>query len=88
MLSYFVIEKGDQVISEGDRFFFLNGYGIRTLLKNPPQNGFPAYYKQTENNPAQECSKTAYIDFLEGCIYAIKEQLESFQAHLNKELSR
>ena len=54
MLSYFVIEKGDQVISEGDRFFFLNGYGIRTLLKDPPQNGFPAYYKQTENNPAQE----------------------------------
>ena len=38
MLSYFVIEKGDQVISEGDRFFFLNGYGIRTLLKDPPQN--------------------------------------------------
>ena len=87
MLSYFVIEKGDQVISEGDRFFFVNDYG-RTELENPPQNGFPAYYKQTENNPAQECSKTAYIDFLEGCIYAIKEQLESFQAHLNKELSR
>lgn len=87
MISYYVIEEENQVISEGERSFYVNDYG-RTELEAPPQNGFPAYYKQTENNPAQECGKTAYIDFLEGCIYAIKEQLESFQAHLNKELSR
>lgn len=88
MLSYFVIEKGNQVISEGDRFFFLNDYGIRTPLKDPPQNGFPAYYKQTENNPAQECSRTMYIDFLEKGVCAIKEQLKGFQRELDKELSR
>ena len=41
MLSYFVIEKENQVISEGERCFFLNDYGIRTPLENPPQNGFP-----------------------------------------------
>lgn len=88
MTSYFVIEKYDQIISEGERFFFLNGYGIRTPLKDPPQNGFPAYYKQTESNPAQECSRTMYIDFLEKGVCAIKKQLENFQKQLDKELSR
>lgn len=87
MTSYFVIEKGNQVISKDDHFFFVNDYG-RTELENPPQNGFPAYYKQTENNPAQECSRTMYIDFLEKGVCAIKEQLKGFQRELDKELSR
>ena len=64
MLSYFVIEKENQVISEGNRFFFVNDYG-RTELENPPQNGYPAYYKQISSNPACECDKAMYIDFLE-----------------------
>lgn len=88
MLSYFVIEKGNQVISEGDRFFFLNDYGIRTPLEEPPQHGIPAYYKQVEGNPARECSKTMYIDFLEKGVAAIKQQLNSFQKKLDYELSR
>lgn len=87
MTSYFVIEEENQVISEGERSFYVNDYG-RTELEAPPQNGFPAYYKQVSGNPACECDKAMYIDFLEKGVYAIKEQLESFQAHLNKELSR
>ena len=87
MLSYFVIEKGDQVISKGDSFFFVNDYG-RTELENPPQNGYPAYYKQISGNPACECDKAMYIDFLEQGVRAIKEQLKSFQRELDKELSR
>ncbi len=87
MTSYFVIEKYDQIISEGERFFFLD-YGIRTPLEEPPQHGMPAYYKQVEDNPARECSKTMYIDFLEKGICAIKEQLKGFQRKLDKELSR
>lgn len=77
MTSYFVIEKGNQVISKDDHFFFVNDYG-RTELENPPQNGFPAYYKQTENNPAQECGKTAYIDFLEGVYIRYKRTIRIF----------
>lgn len=88
MLSYFVIEKENQVISEGERCFFLNDYGIRTPLENPPQNGFPAYYKQMGDNPARECAKAMYIDFLEKGVRAIQEQLNSFQRTLDKELSR
>lgn len=87
MLSYFVIEKENQVISEENRFFFVNDYG-RTELEAPPQNGFPAYYEQVSGNPARECEKARYIDFLEKGVCAIKEQLKSFQAHLDKELSR
>lgn len=87
MLSYFVIEKENQVISEENHFFFVNDYG-RTELENPPQNGYPAYYKQMSDNPACECDKTMYIDFLEKGVRAIKEQLKSFQRALDKELSR
>lgn len=88
MTSYFVIEKENQVINEGQRCFFLNDYGIRTPLENPPQNGFPAYYRQMGDNPARECDKAMYIDFLEKGVCAIKEQLNSFQRTLDKELSR
>lgn len=88
MTSYFVIEEYSQVVSEGEHFFFLNDYGIRTPLEEPPQHGLPAYYKQTEGNPAQECSRTMYIDFLEKGVCAIKEQLKGFQRELDKELSR
>ena len=88
MISYFVIEKENQVISEGDCFFFLNDYGVRTLLKDPPRHGFPAYYKQTGNGSAQECSRIMYIDFLEKGVCAIKEQLKGFQRELDKELRR
>ena len=87
MLSYFVIEKENQVISEENHFFFVNDYG-RTELENPPQNGYPAYYKQISDSPACECDKTMYIDFLEKGVRAIKEQLKSFQRALDKELSR
>lgn len=87
MLSYFVIEKENQVISEENRFFFVNDYG-RTELENPPQNGYPAYYKQINGNPACECDKAMYIDFLEKGVCAIKEQLKGFQRELDKELSR
>lgn len=84
MFSCFVIEKENQVISEGDHFFFVNDYG-RTELENPPQNG---YYKQISGNPACECDKAMYIDFLEKGVCAIKEQLKGFQRELDKELSR
>ena len=87
MLSYFVIEKENHVISEENHFFFVNDYG-RTELENPPQNGYPAYYKQMSGSPACECDKTMYIDFLEKGVRAIKEQLKSFQRELDKELSR
>ena len=87
MLSYFVIEKENQVISEENHFFFVNDYG-RTELENPPQNGYPAYYKQINGNPACECDKAMYIDFLEKGVCAIKEQLKGFQRELDKELSR
>ena len=87
MLSYFVIEKENQVISEENHFFFVNDYG-RTELENPPQNGYPAYYKQINGNPACECDKAMYIGFLEKGVRAIKEQLKSFQRKLDKELSR
>lgn len=87
MLSYFVIEKENQVISEENHFFFVNDYG-RTELENPPRNGYPAYYKQMSGSPACECDKTMYIDFLEKGVRAIKEQLKSFQRALDKELSR
>lgn len=87
MLSYFVIEKENQVISEENHFFFVNDYG-RTELENPPQNGHPAYYKQISGNPACECDKAMYIDFLEKGVCAIKEQLKGFQRELDKELSR
>lgn len=46
MLSYFVIEKENQVISEENHFFFVNDYG-RTELENPPQNGYPANKRQS-----------------------------------------
>lgn len=88
MTSYFVIEKANQIISEGERCFFLNDYGIRTPLEESPRHGFPAYYKQTEDKPARECGKTMYIDFLEKGVCAIKEQLKGFQRTLDKELSR
>lgn len=87
MTSYFVIEKYDQIISEGERFFLVNEYG-RTPLEEPPQHGLPAYYKLTEDNPARECSRTMYIDFLEKGVAAIKQQLNGFQKELDKELSR
>lgn len=87
MLSYFVIEKENQVISEGNHFFYVNDYG-RTELENLPQNGYPAYYKQISGNPACECDKAMYIDFLEQGVRAIKEQLKGFQRKLDKELSR
>lgn len=87
MLSYFVIEKENQVISEENHFFFVNDYG-RTELENPPQNGYPAYYKQMSGSPACECDKAMYIGFLEKGVRAIKEQLKSFQRALDKELSR
>lgn len=87
MLSYFVIEEENQVISEGERSFYVNDYG-RTELEAPPQNSFPAYYKQVSGNPACECDKAMYIDFLEKGVRAIKKQLENFQKQLDKELSR
>ena len=87
MLSYFVIEKENQVISEENHFILVNDYG-RTELENPPQNGYPAYYKQISGNPACECDKAMYIDFLEEGVCAIKEQLKGFQRKLDKELSR
>lgn len=88
MTSYFVIEEENQIISEGQHYFFLNDYGIRTPLEESPQHGFPAYYRQTEDNPARECAKAMYIDFLEKGVCAIKEQLKGFQRELDKELSR
>ena len=39
-------------------------------------------------NPACECDKAMYIDFLEEGVCAIKEQLKGFQRALDKELSR
>ena len=87
MLSYFVIEKENQVISEENHFFFVNDYG-RTESENPPQHGYPAYYKQISGNPACECDKAMYIDFLEKGVRAIKEQLKGFQRELDKELGR
>lgn len=88
MTSYFVIEDYKQVVSEGDKFFFQNEYGTRTPLEEPPQHGLPAYYRHIEGEPAQECSRTIYIDILEENVRAIKILWEKFQVLLDKELSR